>query len=340
MKEKNLIPLTIIEEKSLVRYKKKSKIKRFFIRLLTFCITIVCFSLIVMNFDLIADFVKVIRSRGSDDNVSISSNTVSTSTNSSNSSQVNTDINNDKIPSDAYEIIEKTYNFSEINNETEIIIEPTEFNFKSVEEIYQEYGTEAPVVLIIHSACLEAYSNGTYYSLDSSFYSGTKNVREIGDFISKQLNSLKINSIHIDNVFANGAIISSKAEYEKTIEMALNLYPSIEYVFDISRDTIINDDLTMIKPVTFKSGVKMAQMKISVGSSKENELWKDNLCFATLLASQNSDLVSDVVLTNFPLSQDIEPISLKIDIGAFSNSFEEAMYLANEFCVLLSELIS
>ena len=340
MKENNLMPLVISEEKSLIKYKKKPKFKRFFIKLLAFCIILGCFALIITNFDSITNFIKSIQTIGSTDNVPISSNTISTSTDSSNTSQTNTDITESKIPSGAYEIIEKTYVFSEINNETDIVIEPTEFNFKSAEEIYQEYGKEAPVVLIIHSACLEAYSNGVYYSKDSSFYSSTENVRAIGDFISKQLNSLKINSIHIDNVFASGAIISSKAEYEKAVEEALKLYPSIEYVFDISRDTVINDDLTMIKPVTYKNGIKMAQMKISVGSNKENELWKDNLCFATLLVSQNSELVSDVVLTNFSLSQDIDPISLKIDMGAFSNSFEEAIYLANEFCLILSKLIS
>jgi len=114
----------------------------------------------------------------------------------------------------------------------------------------------------------------------------------------------------------------------------------MQYIFDISRDVLINDDLSMTKPVCERNGNKMAQLKITVGTSEGNDAWKSNLSFATMLASKNSSLVSSVVLSSFSLSQHLCPVSLKIDVGAFSNSFDEAALLANELSICLADLIS
>jgi hypothetical protein len=103
---------------------------------------------------------------------------------------------------------------------------------------------------------------------------------------------------------------------------------------------LINDDLTMTKPVCSINGAKAAQMKIWVGSSVKNELWKNNLSLATMLASKNPDIISEVILSSFSFSYYLCPQLLKIDIGAYSNSFDEANILANELASRLTNLIT
>ena len=84
----------------------------------------------------------------------------------------------------------------------------------------------------------------------------------------------------------------------------------------------------------------MAQMKLWVGSSSKNELWKNNLSLATMLASQNPDITSEVILSSFSFSSNICPNFLKIDVGAYSNTYEEACLLANEIAYRFGSLIS
>ena len=96
----------------------------------------------------------------------------------------------------------------------------------------------------------------------------------------------------------------------------------------------------MTKPMCNINGLKIAQMKIWIGSSTKNELWKENLSLATMIASQNSDIVSEVVLSPFTLSYELCPQTLKLDIGAYSNTYEEALLLAEEASNRIASLIS
>ena len=249
-----------------------------------------------------------------------------------------------EIPANAYKIYEQTGNFSEISNETgiEIDFSNIDSNFSLIKDIYKQYGKEAPCVLIIHSACQEGYSNGIYYEMNDSFYSNQNNVASVGKAICDTLNSNNINAIHIDDIFANGSIIGSKKEYENALSEALKRYPSIAYVLDVSRNTIINDDLSMNKMIFSSDNKKVAQIKLTVGSSgdKNKDFWYKNLDFANKLALENSDLIYDVTLSSFELSQNISPIAMRVDIGAFSNSIDEAILSGYEFAMRLSKTLN
>ena len=245
------------------------------------------------------------------------------------------------IPSGTLPIIEKNFTFEEITNETEITLEAMDFVPITASQIYKSYGNEAPVVLIVHKSCQEAYSNGVYYSMSDSFYSSSNNVGDIGKIICDALNSSGVNAIHLNEIYANGGRFSSSVEYKDAIKKALAAYPSIEYVFSISRDTLINEDYSMTKPIVSIDEVSLAQMKITVGACDDTELLEKNLSLAIMLATSKANLAYGVVLSRFNLSQSLSPCALDIDIGAFSNSFEEASILAiafaNEFALLISE---
>ncbi len=249
-----------------------------------------------------------------------------------------------RIPEGAYQIKTNFEIYNEIHNESNINLDfELNDNFINVRDIYKTYGNESPCVLIIHSSCLMSYSNGEYYSPDDAFYSHKNNVSDIGRIICDTLNDKNINAIHIDDIFANGAIYSSRTEYENALRKALEAYPSISYVLDVSRDVIINNDLTMNKMICHVNEENVAQIKLTVGSSTdENEdFYLKNLSFANKLAKDNPDLIYGVTLSQFELSQNIAPYALKVEVGAYSNSFVEAKLaakeLANRLCVLLGE---
>ena len=251
--------------------------------------------------------------------------------------------NDIQIPTDALNIFESTGKFVEIYNEAEIEIDYSKLpeDFITVEDIYKKYGNEAPVVLIIHSSCKESYSNGTYYYTNDSFYSNENNVSTVGKVICDTLNESNINAIHIDDIFANGGIYNSRAEYESCLSEALKRYPSISYVFDISRDVLINDDLTMNKMIASINGSCVAQIKIAVGSStdKSKAFWHKNLAFAKMLATENSDLIYNVTLAGFELSQNIAPVSIKIDVGSYSNTINDAILAGKELAKSICNML-
>ena len=271
------------------------------------------------------------------------------SQNTSSNLPIDTDLNtdsstqdtpNDTIPNGMLPIIEKNFTFEEIRNETDITIEAMDFAPIKASQIYKSYGNEAPVVLIVHKSSQEAYSNGIYYSMSDTFHSSSYNVGDIGKIICDTLNSSGVNAIHLNEIYANGGRFSSTAEYEEAIKEALAAYPSIEYVFSISRDNLINEDFSMTKPIVSLNGASLAQMKITVGACDDKEQLEKNLSLAVMLATSKANLAYDVVLSQFNLSQKLSPCALDIDIGAFSNSFEEASSLAIAFAYEFSLLIS
>lgn len=335
-----------IEENSVIVVKQKKKRKKYF-----FFKKLICFTIIIglsyfafINYKDIKDFIL--------DKFTIEqSNINQTNENSSednnlsvdNSDNLNTPNENINIPSDAYKIFEKTMLYTEVTNETELEInlDCSNENYALANDIYKQYGNEAPCVLIIHSSCLESYSNGNYYKNSDSFYANQDNVSLVGKIICDTLNDNNINAIHIDDIFANGSIYSSTKEYKKTLEAALKKYPSISYVLDVSRNVIVNDDLTMNKMICNINNNNLAQIKLTIGSStnENNSFWHKNISFANKLALENSDLIYDVTLSCFELSQDIKPIAMRIDVGAYSNSINEALLAGHEFALRLSEML-
>ena len=337
-----------ISENSVLVVKRKKKRKKhfFFKRLLCFVLIMGLCYFVYRNLNEIKVMANKIVdkfSSGNNNEPSFDSSIIDSDSLSSDSGVVSPPEDIFTIPSDAFEIISNTGNFTEISNEAEISLD---FDYSNshilANDIYKQYGNEAPVVLIIHSSCREAYSNGSYYYTDDSFYSNENNISLVGKIICDTLNDNNINTIHIDDIFANGSIYNSNVEFEKALNQALKMYPSISYVFDVSRDIIINDDLSMNKMVSNINGKDIAQIKLIIGSSSDENktFWHKNLSFASKLAENNSDLIYDVTLSKFELTQNISPISMRIDVGAFSNSIDEAILAGNELALRICNLLS
>ncbi len=336
MENNQLVPMHTKEESSEIifvqakRKKKKSALKGLILLLIIAVCVVVAF-----NFSKIKEYLA----EGlTTDDVPTKEDS-DTDLNSSMNSTTDTSPPQDTVPKDCYEFIEATKHFEQLTNDASLEIGALEYEQIKASEIYKKYGNDAPVALIIHSSALEGYSNGKYYSQNDEFYSRKNNVSKIGEIICNELISKGVNAIHIDSSFANGGIYSSTQEYENAINQALKKYPSIEYVFDISRGIKINSDLTMERPIALINSLNMAQIRITVGSDANDRFWERNLSLALKIATENNDIVSDVTLCPFSLSQEISPTCLQIDIGDYSNTFEEASLVAIELSCRLASLI-
>ncbi|MGM9666122.1 MAG: stage II sporulation protein P [Eubacteriales bacterium] len=246
-----------------------------------------------------------------------------------------------------YTIIPTDMSAGVLDNQTSLKIDTEKLTFtkKNLSDIYAEYGKNAPVVLIIHSRANECYSDGAQYSESSDFYSDTKNVSDIGEIISSVLTRQGINCIHITDSFGDSLRLS-KEKYEKTLSDTLKKYPSISYVIDLSRDITIDGDMSMKKPVIQVGDTSYAQLKITVGSNEitENPYWSENLAFALFLSEYISkdakNLMRPCVLSRFSLSQQYAPLSLRIDVGSYSNTYEEASASGELLAYILASYIT
>lgn len=343
MEEKNIV---LVENEGHVRIednKKRQgeKIKRIFVRcvivLAVLAATIIALSLLPRVKEIYSSFL------GDDKDTAPSTDTATDTNSNENSEGTNQDTNQNQgntevIPSGSY-LIKEASNEYKITNESGCEFDFTEsISPTTLSEIYSRYGSEAPVVLITHSNKRECYSNGKYYFTSDNFYSDSDNVGQIGALLTKKLNDLGINAIHLDELYASGSIINSSDEYEDSLASTLKKYPSISYVFNISRGVYINDDMSMQKELVLYQDKSYAQLLITSGTGwdKASENQTKNVLFALDFASFTNSMVSNLISENrisrFDLSQNIAPYSMNIEIGSFANSFSEA----NESCELFA----
>ena len=254
---------------------------------------------------------------------------------------------NENQTDNRFQIIEATSSYIFINESQYTFEQSTDFSHIKAYDIYEKYGSDAPLVLITHFSCLESYSDGKGYLPTDEFYSELSNVGDIGATLSLHLNNLGINTIHLNEIYAQGGLYNSKKEYENAVNALLLQYPSISYVLNVSRDVVINKDMSMIKGTVGYEENTLAQLSFISGSfndtMNENQLKNANLAFS--LASYLNSIIDSFVYRNtvssFPLSQNLTPFCIEVEFGSYANSFEEAensaIYFAELFTRYLTE---
>ena len=260
----------------------------------------------------------------------------------------NNDVNDgiDRIE-EKYEIKDTYPEIFSIKNDsdTKINFDTIRYELPKANEIYEKYGNDAPVVLISHFSPCEGYSGGDFYSPKDSFYNDEKNVYAIGEKICEILCSAGINSLHTEIRTFDKSLINSKSDYEREINNLLKENPSIAYVIDISRSVQINDDLTMSKPYVKNGDVMYPTIQLFVGTGDTviSDAQRKNIYFACELAryinSNVNNLVNQAVISRYSLSQGFDAVCLRADIGSYAHTYEEALFSANKFALLLIEFL-
>ena len=122
----------------------------------------------------------------------------------------------------------------------------------------------------------------------------------------------------------------------------MELYPSIQFVLDIHRDTIVLDNGSKYRPVTDYKNKDAAQMMILVGTGKAsapNDHWTENLSVAVKLqraaGTVCENIMRPILLRNSGYNQHISSGAILVEMGTCGNSLKEAELAAE----ILSEAI-
>lgn len=249
-----------------------------------------------------------------------------------------------KIPSGAYKIESVTKEYI-IKNEAKAELDTSAPSLVTPLDIKSKYGGEAPIVLITHRAPKECYSNGKYYTAESNFYSESENIASLAKELADKLNALGIKTLYLDEEYAKGSIYGTSSEYEKSLGEVLTRYPSISYVFSLSRGIYIDDDMSLQREVVSIDGEKCAQIRLISGTSgeKTSEAQKRNVSFALDFAAKinekSTSFVCESKIAPFPLGQNISPFALEIELGTYASTYDEAKRSTNRLAVLISEYL-
>lgn len=194
-----------------------------------------------------------------------------------------------------------------------------------------------PLVLIIHTHGTECYlpqGQDTYTNDTPTRSQNTEiNVVAVGKTLYNTLTAAGIPTIHCETMFDAQSYSDSYDLSEKAVMEYLAKYPSIQYVFDVHRDSIVRDNNEKIKPVVEINGKLSAQAMFVVGtdsSGAEHPNWMDNLTVATHfqnnLINTYGNIMRPINLRSASFNAEHTAGSILIEVGTCGNTIEEAQY--------------
>ncbi len=199
---------------------------------------------------------------------------------------------------------------------------------KSASALYEIYGEQSPLVLILHTHGTEAYSD----SAQSDFRStdSEKNVLSCGALIAKILQEHGIAALHCTTLFDEEDFTMAYYNASLHVRSILEEYPSVSYVLDVHRDSISIDGSTVAPTVETEEG-PAAQMMFVVGTNHggaDHESWEDNLSLALRLQAElnksTPQLMRNINLRSASFNQQYSSGALLLEIGAGGSSLTEA----------------
>jgi stage II sporulation protein P len=208
-----------------------------------------------------------------------------------------------------------------------------------------------PIVLIIHTHGTEAYSEEGVFGYSETYniprsYDVTKNVIHIGSVIASVLNDNGVLTLQSDVMHDAESYLGAYERSAETVKDYLERYPTIKYVFDIHRDSVLLEDKTKTRPITVANGEVAAQIMTVAGS---NELgayhpnWEMNLTLAAKLQKDLNEsylgLARAICLRGSTYNQELAPYSLLFEVGSCGNSLKEAEVSARILANTLAEII-
>lgn len=206
--------------------------------------------------------------------------------------------------------------------------------------------SNGPKVLIFHTHSQEAFK-------DSKDGDASTSIVGMGEYLSKQLNALGIETIHHNGVYdlINGKLDRSKAyqQAEVGVKKVLNQYPSIEVVIDLHRDGV--PETTHL--VTEIAGKKVAKIMYFNGlcrtksngnlTSMPNPYIQDNLALSLQMQleseKQFSGFTRRIYLKGYRYNMHLMPKMLLIEAGAQTNTVEEVKNAMDLLAKILSKVL-
>ena len=213
------------------------------------------------------------------------------------------------------------------------------------EELYAVYGNDEPLVLILHTHGSEGFSDtsdSSYRTTDSG-----KNVVALGERVTQKLNDSGIKTIHSPVLYDNPDFNMSYYNASLAIKKYLEEYPSISYIIDIHRDSIMGEDGEYYAPTaTIENKVKAAQIMFVVGTDyggSGHTGWRDNLTLALRLqcgiSADYPTIMRNINLRSASFNEQYTKGSMLVEIGSCASTLDEALLSADIFAEALAREI-
>lgn len=202
---------------------------------------------------------------------------------------------------------------------------------------------DGPLVLVLHTHATESFlsekdtfhvrNDGlpvTYYNKDAETRNTdcSQNVVRLGEVFCNILSEHGINAIHCRELHDYPDYNKSYSNSYNSVKNYLAKYPSIKYVIDLHRDSIVRESGEKLKPICNIDGKDVAQIMTVVGSSSKHTNWRENLSFAlkfkNFCDSEYPGFSRPVYLRSPGFNQELSPGMLILEVGSCGNTMEEA----------------
>lgn len=255
------------------------------------------------------------------------------------------------IPIVSADLSVQAANGLDVINETpyEVVLSPkSERAVPPLAALLEQYGADAPIVLILHTHTTESYAeNGADTTSEGAFRSENpeENILSVGEAMADVLNAWGIRTLHCEKLL--DAEDFNMAYYNASLEIRgyLTQYPSISYIFDLHRDSIPYGEGT-IRPVTEIDGKAYAQAMFVVGTDyggSGHTGWADNFNLAcrvqAAVNTAHPGLMRAINLRAASFNEQYAKGSLLIEMGAVGSSLEEARETATLLGTFLAKEI-
>ena len=225
-----------------------------------------------------------------------------------------------------------------INNDTSYDVSVNDYLSKEypIEPIVPFEAPDNPKVLVIHTHGTESFTSSDSDSYPKSELSPrstdiTKNVVGLGKELSDSLNMYGISSVHCEIMHDEKSFLSAYSESSKSIKEYLEKYPTIEYIIDLHRDSIVRSTNEKIKPTAEICGEKTAQIMFVIGTDEGGAAhpeWRKNLTAALKIQKRIADdypsLLRPLNLRSSRFNQHFAPGAFILEVGSCGNTYEEA----------------
>jgi len=229
------------------------------------------------------------------------------------------------------------------------ILAKNEYPLKFTKSVSAD-GSFAPVVLIVHSHGTESYTEeGTnFYTDDTPTRSEdpTKNVVAVGKTLCDTLNTSGVPAIHCETMFDKESYSAAYSNSKAAIKEYIKKYPSIQYVFDVHRDSVVRSNKEKIKPVTAVNGIQTAQAMFVVGTDSagaDHPNWIKNLTVASIfqyaLVEKYGTFMRPLSLRSSSFNAEFAPGSILLEMGSCGNTLAEAKQAAVILGNTIAEII-
>lgn len=205
--------------------------------------------------------------------------------------------------------------------------------------------SQEPLVLVLHTHATECYfedrtnlsefaAEGVesyFLESETSFRTSDpqKSVVKVGTVFSEELNRLGIPTLHCTTLHDENDFNSAYINSAETVKQYLKEYPSIQYVIDLHRDSVVRGD-SFVKSYTEIEGEATAQVMLVVGTNQNGRHpnWKKNLVVATSLKdtldAMYPSLSRALYLRTARFNQEYLPGCMLLEVGSAANTLEEA----------------